>query len=37
MIFDNECAPVKDPKREDRLKINSCPQFISDMQWSAAA
>ena len=37
MIFDNECAPVKDPKPEDRLKINSCPQFISDEQWSAAA
>jgi len=37
MIFDNECAPVRDPKPEDRLKINSCPQFISDEQWSAAA
>ena len=37
MIFDNECALVKDPKPEDRLKINSCPQFISDEQWSAAA
>ena len=37
MIFDNECAPAKDPKLEDRLKINSCPQFISDEQWSAAA
>lgn len=37
MIFDNECAPVRDPKPEDRLKINSCPQFISDEQWTAAA
>jgi para-nitrobenzyl esterase len=37
MIFDNDCAPVQDPKREDRLTINACPQFISDRQWSAAA
>ena len=37
MIFDNECAPVQDPKREDRLTINACPKFISDQQWSAAA
>ena len=37
MVFDNDCAPVNDPKPEDRLKINSCPQFISDEQWSAAA
>ncbi len=37
MIFDDECAPVGDPKREDRLKISACPKFISDMQWSAAA
>ncbi len=37
MIFDNECGPVEDPKREDRLTINQCPQCISDRQWSAAA
>lgn len=37
MIFDNECGPVQDPKQEDRLTINSCPPFISDQQWSAAA
>ena len=37
MIFDNECGPVRDPKREDRLTIDACPQFISDEQWSTAA
>lgn len=37
MIFDNECGPVSDPKPEDRETINSCPQFISDRQWKAAA
>jgi para-nitrobenzyl esterase len=37
MVFDNECGPVQDPKREDRLTIEACPQFISDEQWSAAA
>lgn len=37
MIFDNECGPLNDPKCEDRLTINQCPQFISDQQWSAAA
>ena len=37
MIFDNECGPVQDPKREDRLLINSCPLFIPDQQWTAAA
>ncbi len=37
MIFDNECNAVKDPKQQDRLTINACPKFISDMQWSSAA
>jgi para-nitrobenzyl esterase len=33
MIFDNDCRLEHDPKPEDRERINTCPQFVSDMQW----
>ena len=33
MIFDAECRLALDPKPEDRVRINTCPQFVSDMQW----
>jgi para-nitrobenzyl esterase len=33
MIFDTECRLALDPKPEDRVRINACPPFVSDMQW----
>jgi len=33
MIFDADCRLARDPKPEDRVRINTCPQFVSDMQW----
>jgi para-nitrobenzyl esterase len=37
MIFDNDCALAEDPKRDDRIRIGSCPRFISDQQFPEAA
>jgi para-nitrobenzyl esterase len=36
MIFDTECRLALDPKPEDRVRINTCPPFVSDMQWPMA-
>jgi para-nitrobenzyl esterase len=33
MIFDAECRLAHDPKPEDRVRINTCPRFVSDMQF----
>ena len=33
MIFDADCRLARDPKPEDRVRINACPPFVSDMQW----
>ena len=33
MIFDAECRLAHDPKPDDRLRINACPPFVSDMQF----
>jgi para-nitrobenzyl esterase len=33
MIFDDDCRLALDPKPEDRVRINTCPPFVSDMQW----
>lgn len=37
MIFDTDCRIELDPKPEDLARINSCPQFVSDMQWPMVA
>ncbi len=36
MIFDDDCYVARDPKPEDRVRINTCPQFVSDMQFPMA-
>ncbi len=33
MIFDDDCRVALDPKPADLARINSCPPFVSDMQW----
>ena len=33
MIFDAKSRLARDPKPEDRTRINSCPPFVSDMQF----
>ncbi len=33
MVFDDACRLALDPKPEDLARINSCPPFVSDMQW----
>ena len=37
MVFDDACRLALDPKPEDRVRINSCPPFVSDMQWPMPA
>ena len=33
MIFDDECYVAHDPKPVDRVRIDACPPFVSDMQF----